>query len=112
MPNLRRRDPKPANAIAGSDSHIMYFDERWPFGGTSNAAVEAVVVTVSLDVAPGMTEVGLSEQPSLSLDGTEQVNDTGLLKAFCGVTEMAYAAEEPGFSVILVGDAPILKLGV
>ncbi len=112
MPNLRRRNPKPASAIAGSDTHIMYFDERWPFGGTSNAVVGAVVVTVSFDVVPGMMEVGLSEQPSLSLDGTEQVNDTVLLKAFCGITEMTYAAEEPGFSVILVGDAPMLKLGV
>ena len=89
MPNLRRRDPKPANAIAGSDSHIMYFGERLPFGDTSNAAVGAVVVTVNVDVVPGMIEVGLSKQPSLSLEGTEHVNDTRLLKAFSGVTEMA-----------------------
>ena len=58
------------------------------FGGTSNAAVGGVVVTVSVDVVPGIMEVGLSEQPSLSLEGTEHVNDTRLLKAFCGVTEM------------------------
>ena len=88
MPNLRWHDPKPAKAIAGSNSHIMYFGERLPFGHTSNAAVGAVVVTVSVDVVPGIMEVGLSEQPSLSLEGTAHVNDTRLLKAFCGVTEM------------------------
>lgn len=88
MPNLHRRDPKPANAIAGSASHIMYSGERFPFGDRSNAAVGAVVVTVSVDVVPGMMEVGLSEQPSFSLEGTAHVNDTRVLKAFCGVTEM------------------------
>jgi hypothetical protein len=87
-PHLRGRNPKLANVIARGSSHTAYMGKSLFFRGTARAALRAVVVTVNIDVVPGTIDVVLNEQPSLSLDGTEQVSDTELLNPFCGVTEM------------------------
>lgn len=97
--------------IAGSDSNITDIRASLPFLTLRRAALGAAVETVSVDVVPGIIEVWLNEQPSWSLEGTEQVSDTRLLKEFCGVTEMVYAAEVPGLTEMLFGKAPMLKLG-
>ena len=50
--------------------------------GTSNVTVEAVDVTVRVDVTPGVIDVGLNEQPSLAFDGKEQVSERTPAKPF------------------------------
>jgi hypothetical protein len=86
--HLRGRNLILANVIARGSNNTAYIGKSLFFGGTVRAALVAVVVTVNVEVVPGTIDVVLNEQPSSSLDGTEQVSDTELLNPFCGVTEM------------------------
>jgi hypothetical protein len=64
--------------------------------------VDAVVLTVSVDGAPGFTEVGLTPHVGeLAVTGeTEQVSATAPTKPFSALTVIADVADAPGLTEI------------